>query len=146
MVKRAALMESLSSNLNDFLKKTSKNLSLPDKKFLRDDLIGLLRAGQPIVCQMAAMHSAFLSQCVYRGAERQGQGSCCDAQGNSRTGRQSRSLQESRGSRSKAGRYEAQRGRCDCARRRCGDVELLCLPGRALASDTDQQPAGAIDA
>jgi len=53
MVKREALMESLSSNLNDFLKKTSKNLSLPDKKFLRDGLIGLLRASQPIVCQMA---------------------------------------------------------------------------------------------
>lgn len=53
MVKREALMESLSSNLNDFLKKTSKNLPLPDKKFLIDILIGLLRAGQPIVCQMA---------------------------------------------------------------------------------------------
>lgn len=53
MLKREALMESLSSNLNDFLKKTSKNLSLPDKKFLRDSFIGLLRAGYPIVCQMA---------------------------------------------------------------------------------------------
>jgi predicted ATP-dependent Lon-type protease len=47
MVKREVLMESLSSNLNDFLKKTSKNLSLPDKKFLRDSFIGLLRAGYP---------------------------------------------------------------------------------------------------
>jgi hypothetical protein len=37
MVKSEAfLMELLSSNLNDFLKKTSKNLPLPDKKFLRD--------------------------------------------------------------------------------------------------------------
>jgi hypothetical protein len=53
MVKREALMESLSSNLNDFLKKTSRNLSLPDKKFLRDGFIGLIRAGQPVVCQMA---------------------------------------------------------------------------------------------
>jgi len=53
MIKREALMEFLSSNLNDFLKKTDKNLSLPDKKFLRDGLIGLIRAGQPIVCQMA---------------------------------------------------------------------------------------------
>jgi len=53
MVKRQALMESLSSNLNDFLKKTSKNLSLPSKKFLRDGFIGLIRAGQPVVCQMA---------------------------------------------------------------------------------------------
>ncbi|MCX5636307.1 MAG: transposase [Planctomycetota bacterium] len=53
MVKRKALMESLSSNLHSFLEKTSQNLSMPDKKFLRDSLIGLLRAGQPIVCQMA---------------------------------------------------------------------------------------------
>jgi len=28
-------------------------LSVPDKKFLRDSLIGLLRCGRPIVCQMA---------------------------------------------------------------------------------------------
>ena len=53
MVKRKALMESISSNLHSFLKKTGKNLSLPDKRFLRDALIGLLRAGNPIVCQMA---------------------------------------------------------------------------------------------
>jgi hypothetical protein len=53
MVKRYALMESLSSNLHDFLKKVSENLSLPDKKFLRDALIGLIRTGEPIVCQMA---------------------------------------------------------------------------------------------
>jgi hypothetical protein len=53
MIKREALMESLSSNLNDFLKETSKNLSLPSKKFLRDGFIGLIRAGQPVVCQMA---------------------------------------------------------------------------------------------
>jgi hypothetical protein len=53
MVKRYALMESLSSNLHDFLKKVSENLSLPDKKFLRDGLIGLIRSSQPVVCQMA---------------------------------------------------------------------------------------------
>ncbi len=53
MVKRRALMESISSNLHSFLKKTGENLSLTDKKFLRDGLVGLLRAGQPIVCQMA---------------------------------------------------------------------------------------------
>jgi len=53
MLKRKALMESISSNLHDFLKKISKNLSLPDKKFLRDATIGLLRTGNPIVCQMA---------------------------------------------------------------------------------------------
>lgn len=53
MIKRYALMESLSSNLHDFLKQTGKNLSVPEKKFLRDSLIGLLRAGRPIVSQMA---------------------------------------------------------------------------------------------
>jgi len=53
MLKRKALMESISSNLHSFLKKIGNNLSLPDKKFLRDSLIGLLRCGKPIVCQMA---------------------------------------------------------------------------------------------
>ena len=53
MLKRKALMESISSNLHNFLKKIGKNLSVPDKKFLRDSIIGLLRAGNPIVCQMA---------------------------------------------------------------------------------------------
>ena len=53
MLKRKALMESISSNLYNFLKKIGKNLSLPYKKFLRDATIGLLRAGNPIVCQMA---------------------------------------------------------------------------------------------
>lgn len=40
MVKRKALMKSLSSNLHSFLKKTGKNLSLPDKKFLQVGLVG----------------------------------------------------------------------------------------------------------
>lgn len=53
MLKRRALMESISSNLHSFLKITANNLSVPDKKFLRDSLIGLLRCGRPIVCQMA---------------------------------------------------------------------------------------------
>jgi hypothetical protein len=53
MLKRKALMESISSSLHSFLKQTGKNLSLPDKKFLRDSVVGLLRAGQPVVCQMA---------------------------------------------------------------------------------------------
>jgi hypothetical protein len=38
MLKRTALMESISSNLHSFLKKTGKNLSIPDKKFLRGSL------------------------------------------------------------------------------------------------------------
>lgn len=53
MYKTEALMESISSNLFDFLKQIDKNLPLPDRKFLRDSTIGLLRAGKPIVCQMA---------------------------------------------------------------------------------------------
>ena len=53
MLKRKALMESISSNLHNFLKKISKNLSLPDKKFLRDSTIGLIRCGKPVVCQIA---------------------------------------------------------------------------------------------
>jgi hypothetical protein len=53
MLKRKALMESISSNLHSFLKIIGNNLSVPDKKFLRDSFVGLLRAGQPIVCQMA---------------------------------------------------------------------------------------------
>ena len=53
MVKQDALMESLSSNLHGFLNQIQGNLSVPDKKFLWDGFIGLIRAGQPIVCQMA---------------------------------------------------------------------------------------------
>jgi len=53
MLKRKALMESISSNLYNFLKIIGNNLSLPDKKFLRDSTIGLIRCGKPIVCQMA---------------------------------------------------------------------------------------------
>jgi hypothetical protein len=53
MLKRKALMESISSNLHSFLKSIGKKLSVPDKKFLRDAFIGLLRSGKPIVCQMA---------------------------------------------------------------------------------------------
>ena len=53
MYKTEALMESISSNLHGFLKQIDKNLSLPDQKFLRDCTVGLLRAGSPIVCQIA---------------------------------------------------------------------------------------------
>ena len=53
MLRRRALMESISSNLHGFLKTIGNNLSVPDKKFLRDSLIGLLRGGTPVVCQMA---------------------------------------------------------------------------------------------
>ena len=53
MVKQDALMESLSTNLQGFLNQIQGNLSVPEKKFLRDGFIGLVRAGHPIVCQMA---------------------------------------------------------------------------------------------
>jgi len=46
-------MESISSNLHNFLKIIGNNLSVPDKKFLRDSTIGLIRCGKPVVCQMA---------------------------------------------------------------------------------------------
>jgi hypothetical protein len=66
MIKQFALMESLSSNLHDFLEKVSQNLSLPDKKFLRDALVGLIRSCKPVICQMARQlpdrHTAFLSR------------------------------------------------------------------------------------
>jgi len=53
MLKGTAPMESISSNLHSFLKKTGENLSLTDKKFLRDSLVGLIRAGRPVVCKPA---------------------------------------------------------------------------------------------
>jgi hypothetical protein len=66
MLKRKALMESISSNLHNYLKKIGNNLSVPDKKFLRDSLVGLIRCGEPIVCQMARhlpnQHTKFLSR------------------------------------------------------------------------------------
>jgi len=46
-------MESLSASLHGFVHQINGNLSRPDQKFLQDALIGLLRAGRPIVCQMA---------------------------------------------------------------------------------------------
>ena len=66
MLKRIVLMDSISSNLLSFLKRIGKNLSLPDKKFLQDAIIGLLRCGRPIVCQMARhlpnQRTSFLSR------------------------------------------------------------------------------------
>lgn len=53
MVRQHALMESISANLHGFLHQIDGNMKKPDKKFLQDALIGLLRAGRPIVCQMA---------------------------------------------------------------------------------------------
>lgn len=41
MVKRKAIVESLSSDLHSFLEKTNQNLSGPNRKFLRDGLTGL---------------------------------------------------------------------------------------------------------
>jgi len=53
MVRPQALMEAVSANLNWFLQPIGENLTKPQKKFLRDGLVGLLRAGRPVVCRMA---------------------------------------------------------------------------------------------
>jgi len=53
MLKAHALMESVSANLHEFLHSIDTDLTRPRKKFLRDGLVGLLRAGWPIVCRMA---------------------------------------------------------------------------------------------
>jgi len=53
MLRQHALMESLSASLHGFVHQINGNLSRPDQKFLQDAIIGLLRAGRPIVCQMA---------------------------------------------------------------------------------------------
>ena len=53
MVRPQALLESVSANLHKFLHSIDTGLTRPQKKFLRDGLIGLLRAGRPIVCRMA---------------------------------------------------------------------------------------------
>ena len=42
MVKQDALMESVSSNLHGFLSQIQGDMSVPDKKFLRDSFIGLV--------------------------------------------------------------------------------------------------------
>jgi len=53
MIKRLALMDSISANLINYLKLIASELSLPQKKFLKDSFIGLIRSGKPIVCQIA---------------------------------------------------------------------------------------------
>ena len=53
MVKTHALMESVSASLHQFLHSIDADLTKPQKKFLRDGVVGLLRAGRPIVCGMA---------------------------------------------------------------------------------------------
>jgi len=53
MTRPQALMEAVSANLNWFLQPIGENLTKPQKKFLRDGLVGLLRAGRPVVCRMA---------------------------------------------------------------------------------------------
>lgn len=53
MVRTHALMESVSASLHEFLHSIDADLTRPQKKFLRDGVVGLLRAGRPIVCSMA---------------------------------------------------------------------------------------------
>ena len=53
MMRPQALMEAVSANLHEFIQPIGQDLSKPQKKFLRDGLIGLLRAGRPVVCRIA---------------------------------------------------------------------------------------------
>jgi len=53
IVKAHALMESVSANPHEFLHSIDMDLTRPRKEFLRDGLVGLLRAARPIVCRMA---------------------------------------------------------------------------------------------
>ena len=53
MVPTHALMESVSANLQEFLQPIGVDLTKPQKKFLREGLLGLLRAARPVVCRMA---------------------------------------------------------------------------------------------
>ena len=53
MVRMHALMESVSVNMHEFLEQITGDLTRPEKRFLRDGLLGLLRAGRPIVTRMA---------------------------------------------------------------------------------------------
>jgi len=53
MFRHFRLIENLSSNLHGFLQQINQNLTKPNKKFLKDSFIGLIRAGAPIVCRMA---------------------------------------------------------------------------------------------
>ena len=46
-------MESISANLEKFLKKTCNNLSVQDKKFLPDNVVTLLRCAKPGIRQVA---------------------------------------------------------------------------------------------
>jgi len=52
MTRPKTLMEAVSANLNWFLQPIGENLSKPQKKFLREGLVGLLRARR-VVCRMA---------------------------------------------------------------------------------------------
>ncbi len=66
MVPTHALMESVSANLQEFLQPIGANLTKPQKKFLREGLLGLLRARRPVVTRMARKlpdrRSKFLSR------------------------------------------------------------------------------------
>ena len=66
MMPPQALMEAVSASLNWFLQPIGENLTKPQKKFLRDGLVGLLRAGRPVVARMARKlpdrGTAFLSR------------------------------------------------------------------------------------
>ena len=63
MVRTHALMESVSANLQEFLQPIGANLTKPQKRFLREGLMGLLRARRPVVARkLPAPRRKFLSR------------------------------------------------------------------------------------
>ena len=72
-MKRKAPMESISSNLHDFLKKTGNNLSVPDKKFLRDGLDDDMIALDPdVIVKPLVVHRWRVVNHVLHGVEAAG--------------------------------------------------------------------------
>jgi hypothetical protein len=76
MARTHALTESVSANLRNFLQSIDADLTRPQKKFLRDGLVGLRRTGRPVVCRMArklpdrqATFLARLDRLVYGAAD-----------------------------------------------------------------------------
>ncbi|MCY2931394.1 MAG: hypothetical protein NTV86_18280 [Planctomycetota bacterium] len=69
MARTQALMETVSANLSWFLRPIGEKLTKPQKKFLREGLIGLLRAGRPVVLfyRLLTGLTEAITACVYAG-------------------------------------------------------------------------------
>ena len=63
MVRTHALMESVSANLQEFLQPIGVDLTKPQKKSLRERLLGLLRARRPVVTRIACKLSRTPGEC-----------------------------------------------------------------------------------